>query len=385
MHYQLYIHFPFCKRKCSYCDFCSFSKAENHIEAYCEKLQEELILIHDNYPNATLSSIFLGGGTPSIIPLEFIKKLFLCIRENFNILDDAEITTEANPGTVSEKWLTGMKELGVNRISFGVQAIQSHLLKCIERIHNVSQAEYAIELAKKVGFKNVSVDLMFGLPNQTENELLDSIKWAANQKVQHISCYSLIVEENTKLSTQIENGSIVTPNDDDAAQMQISAINMLDKLGYKQYEISNFSIQGYECKHNIGYWKGEWYIGVGLSSHSYLKEREDSLIWANRYANPVEFKEYFDLLNQNKLPRKISERITIEESMFEFVMLGLRMNEGIDKKIFEKRYKQKFDDKFQTAIDKTLKLGMGENSENIFKLTQKGSMFQNQVVMIFYN
>ena len=382
MHYQLYIHFPFCKRKCYYCDFCSFACNENSIPKYLSYLKKELTLLAKKQGNITLSTIFFGGGTPSLIPEENLLELMEHIKTLFILSKDIEVTIEANPGTVSLTWLlTGYKS-GINRISFGMQAMQSNLLKIIGRIHNKEDVVNSVELAKKVGFTNISLDLMFGLPSQTLNDWKETLDFAVQLSPTHLSCYSLIVEEDTVLYKQVENGTVTLPNEDILSDMQEYTFEYLEKMNYSAYEVSNFSLPNYACKHNVGYWKGNAYLACGLAAHSYLPStftNEKDI----RYENPVDFKSYYNALDNNVLPRKISCYVDNDERLLEFIMLRLRMFEGIYKTEFNKLFNLDFNENYKNTINKLVKNELAIDTDKQFYLTKKGMLLQNQVVLMF--
>ena len=265
---MIYIHIPFCDSKCFYCNFCSSIYSEKIKEKYFLKLVEEIKL--NKNKNANISSIYIGGGTPSSIDQKYIKKIIKQINKNFNVLKNAEITIEANPCSISENKLLQYKKLGINRISFGVQSLNNKCLKIIGRTHTKKQAINAIKLAKKCGFSNINTDVLIGIPNQNYYKLKNTIKRLIKLKVQHISCYMLINEKGTKLTNLINNKKVKIISEDKCVKYYNNIFKYLKKYGYNRYEISNFAKKNYECKHNIGYWQLKEYYGFGLSAHSYV-------------------------------------------------------------------------------------------------------------------
>ena len=373
----LYLHFPFCKQKCSYCDFCSFVTQEDTIRTYCDVLCEELKMLSEKYNHPTVSTVFLGGGTPSIVPVAYMQKVLQAVQTYFSIAEDAECTTEANPATLTKPWLKMVQSMGINRVSLGVQAIQPNLLKILGRIHTKEDVKEAIDLCREVGIVNISVDLMIGLPTQTLQDVKASIQWVSEEKVSHISCYSLIVEEETPLARQIERGTLVLPDEDLACDMQEKATEWLEELGYKQYEISNYAKKGRESRHNIGYWIGEWYLGVGLSAHSFVPCSSGTNAVAVRVENTNLLTSYLT----NNVP--IQTEISKEERIFEHCMLGLRMNEGINKEIFQQKFACTLRSLYAETMDQLVAQGLAYEDDKHFFLTQKGLLLQNQVALLF--
>ena len=238
---QLYLHFPFCKRKCFYCDFCSAPADAETVAAYCSALKKEIVLTAEKYPGARISTVFLGGGTPTLVPAAELRAVLEELRRRFDILPDAEITAEGNPGTLSPQWLEAACACSLNRLSLGVQAAQDRLLRAIGRIHTFAQAEEAVAMARAFGIRNLNVDLMSGLPGQTLQDWRESIEAAATLDVEHVSAYSLILEEGTPLWRMVEAGSVRLPDDELTAEMYEQGVAWLEAAGYKRYEISNFA------------------------------------------------------------------------------------------------------------------------------------------------
>lgn len=311
----VYIHIPFCKRKCSYCAFSSFSNMENEKDKYISSLINE-IKDFSQTGKRNVDSIYIGGGTPSLLSKEQISTIFNTLKESFIIENNCEITIECNPNSLTEEKLITYKNLGVNRLSIGVQSLNDEDLSFIGRLHDSKTAISAIRLAKAVGFDNISVDLLIGLKNSTSESFLSQLEMLIKEDVKHISTYMLQVEENTPLASQVKNNPDLLPSDDECVDIYSKTANFLQLNGFLRYEVSNFAKKGYESKHNLKYWSGENYIGFGLSAHSYINK--------TRFANSNNFEDYYS----RKLALK--ENLTTSQLIEEHIMLGLRCKNGID-------------------------------------------------------
>lgn len=364
----IYIHIPFCKRKCAYCDFTSFSGKARLIDKYIEALKQEINKTKIDNQEYLVSTIYFGGGTPSYIDSKHIIEILKLIKEKFNIQENAEITIEINPGTVTEEKLKDYYNEGINRISFGLQSTNSWLLKLVGRIHSYSSFLEGYNLARDVGFKNINVDLMIGLPTQTLGDVKKDLERIIDLKPQHISVYSLIVEEGTRIEQKISNKELYLPSETLERKMYWTVKEELERSGYMHYEISNFAKRGFESKHNTACWNQEEYIGFGLAAHSYIDNK--------RYSNTVDFEEYFELPENSKI---IHERQTKEDKMKEYMLLGLRKIEGV--KISE--FKNKFIDNpiylYKEELNKLVKKELIEIEEDNIKLTKKGIDLANLV------
>ena len=371
----LYIHIPFCVRKCKYCDFNSFKLNIDEKKKYLSALSKEMELYKEKIGQKEIDSIFVGGGTPSILNEEEIKILFDNINLNFKIKEDAEITMECNPGTLTLNKLKIMKKCGVNRLSIGLQAVQNHHLKYIGRIHTFEEFEKNYHEAKKVGFDNINIDLMYALPNQTKEDWMESLEKVVNLNPTHISAYSLILEENTELFDMYERKEFKLLDEDTDIEMYEYTINYLKSHGYNQYEISNYAKKGFECKHNILYWKCENYVGIGTSASGFLDEI--------RYNNLCEIDKYEELILNGKKPIEWEEKLSIKDKIEESIFLGLRMNEGIKFKDFKNKYDFNFLEEYKNEIEKLTKLQLIDINETGMKLTQKGKEISNSVFVEF--
>ncbi|MBR6570128.1 MAG: radical SAM family heme chaperone HemW, partial [Clostridia bacterium] len=307
-----------------YCDFCSAAEPLDTIAAYCDALRKEIRLMAGRYRDAKISTVFLGGGTPSLVPADVMAGVLDELHHSFDILPDAEFTSEANPGTLTGEWLDMALARGMNRLSLGVQAAQDHLLQKIGRIHSAEDAETAVKLARRHGVKNLNLDAMFGLPGQTEKDYLDTLAAFRQLGAEHISAYSLILEEDTPLYRLVNAGHAELPDEDETAAMYEHGIDWLEKAGYHRYEVSNFARSGFECRHNIGYWQGEWYLGLGVAAHSMLPTAQEGM-FCQRKGNAADVKAYIHALQSGQeAPVDGVDLIGKDEAMFEAMMLGLR-------------------------------------------------------------
>ena len=370
----IYIHIPFCKQKCYYCDFVSFANKQEKMDLYCKALIKEI----ENEKNTmkkedVITTIYIGGGTPSFIDANYIIKIIKAIKNNYNVAENTEITIEINPGTVSEEKLKIYKEAGINRLSIGLQSTKNELLKEIGRIHTFEEFLNCYNLARKVGFKNINVDLMLGLPNQTLKDLEESLNEVISLKPEHISLYSLIVEENTLLEKMIANGKLTLPEEELERKMYWKTKRKLEENGYKHYEISNFAKVGYESKHNSNTWKQKEYLGFGIAAHSYYNDK--------RYCNTNSIEEYCENIDSNNYEKNriVCEEQTKEEKQKEFMMLGLRMIEGVNIQEFKNKFVDNPIYLFRNELEKLVKEDLIEVDLDQIKLTSKGLDFANLV------
>lgn len=381
LYLQLYLHFPFCKRKCLYCDFCSAAETPETVAAYGEAMQKEIRLMAGRYPDARISTVFLGGGTPTLVPPEVMAGVLDALHESFDVLPDAEFTSEGNPGTLTEKWLEMAMRRGLNRLSLGVQAAQDHLLKSIGRIHTVKEAEEAAALAGRCGIRNLNLDAMFGLPGQTEKDYLDTLAALRSWGADHISAYSLILEEGTPLYRLVNAGHMELPDEDETASMYEHGIDWLEQAGYRRYEVSNFAKPGFECRHNIGYWQGEWYLGLGVAAHSMLPTDRPGM-FCQRRGNAADVQAYIRALqNGQEAPTDGVDLITPEDAMFETMMLGLRTVSGVAEERFEKRHSVSLRKRYGERLDSLVRDGLAQWVDGRFALTPRGIEIQNDVLM----
>jgi oxygen-independent coproporphyrinogen-3 oxidase len=373
----LYVHIPFCVSKCNYCDFNSYKIDKNSKETYLKDLKREMNLYKQDIENKEITSIFLGGGTPSILTGEEIKFIFKQIKENFKIKEDAEISIECNPGTLNKEKLIAMKESGINRISIGLQAVQDYHLSYIGRIHTYNEFEKNYKEAIELGFENINVDLMYALPNQKFKEWKESLQKIVALNPSHISAYSLILEEGTKLYDMYENKEFEMIDENTDMQMYNYTINYLKENGYNQYEISNYAKSGLECKHNILYWKCDHYIGIGAGASGYLKDY--------RYNNVEDLQDYHEKINKNEKPIENIEKLSVEDKIQEKIFMGLRMNEGIKFEDFKKQFNIDFKEKYYEIIKELEDGKLINQTITGFSLTQRGREISNSIFIKFMN
>ncbi len=374
----IYLHIPFCVRKCAYCDFVSF--AEGGVsEAYVQALLTELELVArgGGYP-AAFDTVFFGGGTPSLLSGAQMQTILDALRSYFAIRADAEISMECNPGTVTLDKLTAYRTAGINRLSIGLQSTHDVLLNEIGRIHNYVQFLETLANARTAGFDNVNVDLMHGLPNQTLEQYRDSLKTVCDLGVQHISAYALILEEHTPLFFRVEKGEVTLPDEDLAADMQDAGIDYLETRGYHRYEISNFAQDGFACRHNLNYWDNGEYLGFGIAAHAAVRQGR----WT-RFANVDSLDEYYRLLARGKRPLAETIRLTPRDEMFECVMLGLRLLRGVDRARFFARFNLDVAEAYPLAMEKLRKRGWVIETEHTIALNRKGLDLQNEALGFF--
>ena len=368
----LYIHIPFCKQKCNYCDFNSYVCNEDKVQNYIDALIKE-IKMYNKQVQFKFKTVFFGGGTPTFIHYKHIEAIMGEIKPR--IAEDAEISMECNPGTVNHESLKAYKKMGINRLSIGLQAWQPELQKALGRIHSTEQFLTNLEQAREAGFENISADLMFALPDQSLEMWLETVERVASLGLKHISCYSLKVEEGTPFYKLYQQNELQLPGEELDRAMYHHGIDLLHKQGLKQYEISNFAVPGYECKHNLIYWENKEYLGVGAGSHSKL----DGV----RFSNFKSIGAYIEQIEHKAFPIEEKNVIATEEDMWETIILFLRLNKGLDIKYFNHKYKVDFMDKYATAINKITKNRLAEIVDNHLKLTVLGMDLSNSVFIEF--
>ncbi|MBU3195790.1 radical SAM family heme chaperone HemW [Clostridium algidicarnis] len=368
---SLYIHIPFCKSKCWYCDFPSFCGKDNLMDSYMEALGKEIDAKVLQY---NIRTIFIGGGTPTYLPLKMLEDLKAHIKK-LNLTPNVEFTVECNPGTLDKEKLELLKDMGVNRLSIGLQAYNDSLLKEIGRIHNVDEFLKNYELARSIGFENINIDLMFALPNQTSELWKESLIKVAKLNPEHISAYSLILEEDTRFYDLNNKGTLNLPEEHVERGMYESLLSILKDFGYNQYEISNFSKKGRECRHNMVYWSMDEYIGVGSSSASYIE--------SIRYKNVESVEEYIQKINTNKETYKEKHKNLIKEDVEEFMFMGLRKTKGVKEKEFLDRFGKDIDSYYKDTINKYINVKLLKREDGYLKFTSEGIQLSNYVLADF--
>lgn len=387
----LYIHIPFCKKKCNYCDFVSFANSEEKIEEYINCLICEIKEVAENVKFqfqqkkgdlVNVRSIYLGGGTPSYIDSKYIKQILNTIRNSYDfvmagLIDKQEqfpeITIEINPGTVTEEKLKDYKYSGVNRISIGMQATQNRLLTQLGRIHSYQEFKTTYLLARKIGFNNINIDFMIGLPNQTIEDIKESLQKIKKLNPEHVSVYSLIVEENTILSKQIEEGTLKLLEENKEREMYWTVKNFLEENGYNHYEISNFAKPNRESRHNMDCWNQKEYFGFGVAAHSYV----DNV----RFSNITDLNSYIENYKHNE-PEKnfvFHEKENYLDTMKEYLLLGFRKIKGVSKKDFENKFQLPIESIFKLELEELKEKGLILENEDTYYLSDKGIDFANLV------
>lgn len=371
---SLYIHIPFCAQKCLYCDFPSFARKDHLRKAYIEALNKEIISLREKHNNLEINTIFIGGGTPSVLEADELECLLKEVAK-LNMAKDIEYSMECNPGNLTEEKLEVMKKYGVNRISMGLQAKQDNLLKGLGRIHNYKTFKENFLLAKKVGFNNINVDLMFGLPNQRLNEWEETLREIISLEPAHISAYSLIIEEGTAFYNLYENDKLKLPTEEEERKMYHLAKKILEENGFNQYEISNYAKEGKECRHNLAYWNMDNWIGVGSAAASYINgKRIKNISSVEEYINSIKDKgeAVEEIINNSK-----------NDNMEEFMFMGLRKINGIDENEFKNRFSMNINDVYGEILNKYIGEGLLIRESGRIFLSEKGIEISNVIMADF--
>ena len=364
----IYVHVPFCVRKCAYCDFASFAGREGQWHDYFEALGRETEAWADALRAYEVRSVFFGGGTPSLVPAEYIAMQLDRLRAVAPIARDAEITLEANPGTLTAQKLDIWLHAGVNRLSLGVQSFDDALLKRLGRIHSADEAEAAVHMARRAGFGNISLDLMYALPEQSLAAWRDTLDRAAALPVRHISAYSLIVEPDTEMARRVARGEAAVPDEDLVNEMQRMATARLHRAGLERYEISNYARAGFESRHNMTYWTGGEYLGLGSAAHSLLN--------SERFENPPELARYIS--GERRLN---AHALSTAERREEAIMLETRTCRGLDMVSWRQRFGDDFERTHPRAIAKLERYGLIELTDGCLRLTEPGMELQDSVAL----
>ncbi|KEI09083.1 coproporphyrinogen III oxidase [Clostridium sp. K25] len=367
---SLYIHIPFCKQKCLYCDFTSYCGKESQMLSYSKALSTEI----DNIKDKKVKTIFIGGGTPTYLSLEgwnILKKSIDKLQKS----EDLEFTVESNPKTFDKEKLEILKSMGVNRISIGLQAWQNKHLKALGRIHTREEFLKSYNMAREVGFENINVDLMFGIPNQSFDEWKETLNEIIKLNPEHLSCYSLIIEEDTPFYNLYENQKINLPSEELERKMYWYTLKFLKEKGYHQYEISNFSKENKECRHNLVYWNLNEYIGCGVAAHSYSQ--------GYRYNNSGKIEEYIKLIENNQSPIVEKVRNSLKSDIEEFIFMGLRKIKGISIEEFHKRFKKSIYELYSDVIAKHKSKGLIIEYNGYLFLSDKGVEVSNYIMSDF--
>lgn len=371
----LYVHIPFCVRKCPYCDFNTFTLEKHAVRFFLRWLQTELRLIGERFSPPPLDTLFIGGGTPTVLSGAQLSELLGWVHEYIGLSPGAEITVEANPGSVTRRGLQAMRESGINRVSLGVQSFSDEMLRVIGRNHTVRDIETSYDLIRRSGFDNVNFDLMYALPNQTFADWQATLQRAISLGPEHLSCYSLIIEEGTPFGELHARGELPLPPDDEEAAMFEYTIDTCVEAGYEHYEISNFARLGFRCRHNELYWRNESWLAAGPGAHGYWQGK--------RYWNERGLEEYGRCLEAGELPIDGFETPTLDEQMDETMMLGLRLVGGVDVREFAWRFGRTVDDVYGDTLARLSDWGTVTLEGDKLRLTRRGILLANRVLAEF--
>jgi len=361
----LYIHFPFCLKKCSYCDFYSIEKQDELVPQFIDALHKEIGLYSaTRREDASIGTIYLGGGTPSLLPEEEIAAVLDAVALSFPVRPDPEITIETNPGTLSLNKLTFYREIGINRISIGMQSIHEDELELLGRVHNSVEGIDAIRMARKAGFDNINTDLIYGLPGQILTKWQETLEKIITLSPDHISAYTLTWDNETRMGEQIRSGILPYPDEDVITDMYLATSEFLTRHGFEHYEISNFAKPGFRCRHNEGYWTGEPYFGLGPSAHSYLDNK--------RFWNVPDVHEYIEFLSENRAPLSGEETLDPDQQALERLALGLRTREGVSLSKLSNK---------QLIIRELVQSGFATEQNGRLSLSSRGFLLADEIAL----
>lgn len=374
---ELYIHIPYCRQKCRYCDFASYPCREDSMPRYVDALLREAAATASLAGDVPLSTAFIGGGTPSLLPPEMLRRLLEGLKAHFAFSAGMEFTCEANPGMLTREWLDAAVSGGVNRLSMGMQAAQPELLRTLGRIHQQEDVAASVRLARAAGVTSLSLDLMFGLPGQTRAMWRETLEAALALEPEHLSCYGLIPEDGTPLKRDLDAGLLTLPDEEVERLMYDDALAILGQHGFRQYEISNFAIPGFECRHNIGYWRQAPYIGLGASAASMLTDGRAEL----RLTNPAGIDDYIAMVDASDWSRREQTQVSAEDARFETLMLGLRMTEGVSEAAFLHRHGVAIDALYGPTLRRFGAQGLMAHEDGFWRLTRRGMDVQNAILV----
>lgn len=373
----LYLHVPFCVAKCGYCDFVSYPLQEQHVHGYIEGLRKEAEFYSQQQElgSRIVNTVFLGGGTPTCLETANICHIVQILREYFTWHDNCEATVEANPGTVTLDKLQKLRKEGISRLSFGVQAFQDQLLQRLGRIHRAQEVHASITAARQAGFDNISLDLMFGLPGQSLTQWQDTLQRAVAIEPEHLSCYSLKIEPGTAFAKEQALGRLVPPSEELELEMFLWAIEFLRAQGYEQYEISNFAKPGYQCQHNLRYWQCDEYLGLGPAAHSYVH--------GVRWSNVAKLQEYIHLVEKGAAAQAEIEPIDADIARVEYLIMGLRLNQGIDLAEFARRFGSEMETWYKQELASLCQQDLLKITDGRLALTDRALPIANLVLEKF--
>ena len=368
----LYVHIPFCRSKCAYCDFYSFVPGSEFPARYADALVRHMESYRDGMREYEPDTVFIGGGTPTSMQPELLHRIIRALYKNFAIRGDAEFTVEANPATVDADSLAALRKLGVNRLSLGLQSGVPEELKALGRIHSREDFQQAYFDARKAGFRNISVDVMFGIPGQTMRSLGQTLRYVVRLRPEHVSLYDLILEPGTKFWDMRDK--LPLPGEDEEAEMYFRAIEYLRRNGYYQYEISNFAQEGFRCRHNMKYWNCEEYLGLGPAAHSFLR--------GTRFSFGKNAEKYVEVLSRGSAEDLTEDFETIEpwERAGEYVMLRMRLTDGVEEGEFTRRFGMDFRDMYEEKLAPFIRAGYARHEDTRWYLTPKGMFVSNAIL-----
>lgn len=367
----LYFHFPFCIRKCRYCDFLSGPSDEETKVRYAEAMIREMERLGSEAEDCLVTSVFLGGGTPSLMPVDCLVRIFGAMKKNFNIAPDAEITMEINPGTLSGQLLSFVSAY-INRVSLGVQSFHDHELRILGRVHNGLTAEHSVRLLQRAGISNINVDLMSSIPDQDVASWKDNLERAIALGVPHISAYSLIIEEGTPFFELKKAGKLRLPDEEEERTMYHLTKEVLHGAGLEQYEISNYALPGYECRHNLKYWRRVDYLGLGVGAASLFR--------GHRFRNTRDISLYISESSDRKAVIRDEETLTEKDEVEEFMFLGLRLNKGVSENEFKQTFGKTMETVYGDVLEKHLKEQLLSYQNGRYALTDRGRDIANYVM-----
>lgn len=370
----LYLHVPFCRSKCAYCDFYSLPDPDTEVmERYVNALIAHMQSYKKGARDYVADTVFIGGGTPTVLPPELLFRLIRSVKRNFTVLRDAEFTVEANPATVDLPTLTRMRRMGVNRLSMGLQSANNNELAALSRIHKRQDFEATYRAARRARIPSINVDLMFGIPHQTTQSLMKTLRWLTHLGPDHISLYDLILEPGTRLYAQRNN--LPFPSEDEEAEMYFMAVEYLAKQGYAQYEISNFARPGHMCRHNLKYWNCEEYLGLGPAAHSFFRGNRFSFVRdAERYMQGVEVPtSKIRITEQN-------DEISPKERLGEYIMLRFRLAAGLNCRDFARRFGTSFEQRYGKKMQPYVQNGFATYKDGVYALTPRGMFVSNYIL-----
>lgn len=373
---ELYVHIPFCVKKCEYCDFLSGPAGKEIQKAYVQALLKEIQGSVDD-SDREIVSVFIGGGTPSLLDASDISEIMKMLKKKFVFSDQAEVTIEANPGTLTLQKLRIYRESGINRLSLGLQSVNNDELRMLGRIHDFQGFLESYELARKAGFDNINVDLIFAVPGQTGKGWEYNLRTVAELQPEHVSAYSLIIEEGTPFAEK----DLDLPDEDTEYEMYEDTSRILQEYGYAQYEISNYARDGYICRHNSGYWKRTEYLGLGLGAASLMPWKGSRAVL--RFHNTENMQEYLQWSGCPEKIRKNETLLSVKEQEEEFMFLGLRMTEGVSETGFYKRFDVPMEEVYGEVLEKYRSMGFMEKNKDLWRFTRQGIHVSNQILSDF--